>query len=273
MNRKALTKYIMIGFRSLKSIMMRIWPLKVFRMNYDGPFQPLSDEDATDFREIDDAIARLSKRRVEKIELEGPYLKSKIAWKIATFQQSVLYRVVMLARGARLSWNARNILACFILVRQLVETVALFDEFERSLMERFEAKDAGGIDALVMNRTFATMDTEFIKDYPDAKATNVLNFVDKLGKRYGLPIRDNYDSLSERVHPNSAGHHQMYSTTDKSNGTVTFSETKNMRRSAAFIQAPLGLVILFERTMNILDGAIPKIADWHDEIHPSPLAR
>lgn len=238
--------------------------------DYDLPFQPLDAEHADHFRDIDEAIARLSKRRLDRIEVVGPYAKSRIAWKIATFQQSVLWRVVMLARGARLCWNARNILACFILTRQLVETIALFDEFERSLVELFAAKDASGIDALVMNRMFATMDAELLKDHPESKAIQVLKFVDKLGKRYDLPIRDNYDSLSERVHPNSAGHHQMYSTTEKPSGTVTFSETKNMVRSAASIRPPLGLVILFERTLDVLDEVVPKIADWHHEIAPSP---
>jgi hypothetical protein len=183
-------------------------------------------------------------------------------------REAVLYRIVMLARGVRLCWNARNTLASFLLVRALAETVAVFDEFERELLADLERKDLGPIDQLLMNRTFATKDRELLKEYPEHSAINVLTFIDKLERRHDFPVRDNYDSLSERCHPNSAGHHQMYSTTDETNGTVTFSETKDVAASLDYIIAPLGLVLLFERSMDRIDEATHKLADLQHRVHP-----
>jgi hypothetical protein len=101
------------------------------------------------------------------------------------------------------------------LVRALLETFAVFDEFVRELLSCLAREDLGAMDDLVMNRTFATKDNDLLHDHPNLVATNALTFINKMGKHYGLPIRANYDSLSERCHPNSAGHHQMYSTTEK----------------------------------------------------------
>ena len=95
-----------------------------------------------------------------KIEAEGPLEKSKIAWKIATYQEAVLCRVVMLARGAREAWNARNFLVCFLAVRALTETLAVFDNFKHELSVTLDNENLGALDRLAMNRTFATRDNE-----------------------------------------------------------------------------------------------------------------
>jgi hypothetical protein len=55
---------------------------------------------ADDMREISAAIERLSARRKSTIAVSGVFLKSKLAWNIASYQEAVLWRVVMLARAA-----------------------------------------------------------------------------------------------------------------------------------------------------------------------------
>jgi hypothetical protein len=106
------------------------------KKSFDLSFVEQDKHRADDFRNIEAAIERLTNRRNVKIKVEGPFLQSKLAWKVATYQQAILYRVVALATGTRLSWNARNVLASFLLVRALVETIAVFDEFERQLLAR-----------------------------------------------------------------------------------------------------------------------------------------
>jgi hypothetical protein len=236
--------------------------------SFDLSFVEHDDHRGNDFRKIDAAIERLVNRRKAKIEVEGAFAQSKIAWKIATYQQAVLYRVVALATGTRLVWNARNVLACFLLVRALVETIAVFDEFERELSVILEREDLGAMDGFVMNRTFATKDGELLQDHPELLAINVLTFIDKLQRRYDIPVRSNYDSLSERCHPNSAGHHQMYSTTNKNNGTVTFSDAKSLPASLDYIRAPLGLVFLFERSMGRREETMLKVAELQHRLNP-----
>jgi hypothetical protein len=235
---------------------------------FDLSFVEHGKDVAEDFHNINAAIDRLTNLRKAEIQVEGPFFRSKLAWKIATYQEAVLYRAVALMTGARLAWNAKNQLACFILVRALVETFAVFDEFVREVLASLEREDLGAMDELVMNRTFATKDNEMLRDHPNLVATNVLTFIDKMGKHYDLPVRTNYDNLSERCHPNSAGHHQMYSATEKPSGRVTFSETKNLPMALTYIRAPLGLVFLFERSMERLTEATIQIAELQHRLHP-----
>jgi hypothetical protein len=221
-----------------------------------------------DFREIDACIRRLGDRTKPKIERAGPLARSKVAWKLATFQEAVLHRVVMLARGVRLAWNARNLVTSFLATRALVETIALFDDLQHELSILLGREALGQIDEVIMNRTFSTRDEELLRDNPEIMARNVLGFIDKLGKRYDLPIRSSYDGLSERCHPNSAGHHAMFSTTDYSDASVTFSEVKNPERALAIIRAPLGLLILFERSMIQVNQLVLAIAELQHRIVP-----
>lgn len=235
---------------------------------FDLSFVKHDRELADDMQTIHDATERLAARRKPKIEAEGPLEKSKIAWKIATYQEAVLWRGVMLARGTRQAWNARKFLVCFLAVRALIETLAVFDNFKHELSVTLDKGDLGALDQLAMNRTFATRDNELLKEHPEIFAINIVTQIDKLGKKYDIPVRDNYDSMSEGCHPNSAGHHQLYSKTDKSNGTVTYSDLKNSEMYLAFIHAPLGLIFLFEQAINELDSITLRVADLHHRFHP-----
>src|ERR1700726_3360728 len=62
-------------------------------------------------------LLRLMGRRKHQIAAEGDYRKSKIAWKLAAFQQAVIYRVVMLAQGSSNGWNDCNILSSILCAR------------------------------------------------------------------------------------------------------------------------------------------------------------
>jgi hypothetical protein len=205
---------------------------------------------------------------MSKVERAGLFAKSMLAWKVATFQQAVLYRVIELAEGARLAWNHRNTVVTFLAVRALVETVAVFDNLEQGLLQHLGEGNIGALNSLIMNRMFATRDEVLLADHPELHAVNVLTLIGKLQKRYDLEVMSNYESMSERCHPNSAGHHQMYTITDKSTGTVTFTEAKNHEMTLVYILAPLGLLFLFERSMNVLDDAIPKLADLQHRLKP-----
>jgi|tagenome__1003787_1003787.scaffolds.fasta_scaffold20818714_3 hypothetical protein len=72
----------------------------------------------------------------------------------------------------------------FLTTRVLIETIAVFDEFERSLLSHVAAEDLGSMDALAQNRLFATKDEELLDGYPEALAISVLTFTDNLEKRY-----------------------------------------------------------------------------------------
>jgi hypothetical protein len=160
---------------------------------------------AKDIQTFNFTLRRLRERRVTEITISGPLRKSKLAWKIATYQQPMLYRVVMLASGCAANWNARNLLCAYLAARALIETVAVFWTFEVELQKLIAAENLSEIDALITNRTFSTRDTELIEAHPDTKAITVLKFIDRLEKQGLSGMRQHYDFLSERCHPNSLG--------------------------------------------------------------------
>jgi hypothetical protein len=66
------------------------------------PTQATSKDIATT-KNIDASITRLAERKKDKITKTGLFAKSKLAWKVATFQEAILYRLVMLAKGTVLA--------------------------------------------------------------------------------------------------------------------------------------------------------------------------
>src|SRR5665213_428999 len=70
-------------------------------------------------------IARLNEARAVEINLSGPFLKSKIAWKLATYQHALLHRIVALMDATNIAWNARSTLGAMLAARSLMETIAL----------------------------------------------------------------------------------------------------------------------------------------------------
>jgi hypothetical protein len=96
---------------------------------------------------------------------------------------------------------------------------------------------------------------------------NVLTYIDKFDKR-APGFRGHYDILSERCHPNSAGHNFMFSKLDRSDGSVTFFEERNPERNAQMILAAVAALPLAETFMARLDDLILKVSDFHHRVAP-----
>jgi hypothetical protein len=191
---------------------------------------------------------------------------------IATYQQPVLYRVVMLASGCAANWNGRNLLCAYLAVRALVETVAVFCAFEVDLQKLIEKEDLGGIDALITNRTFATRDAELVQSHPETKAVNILTFIDKLEKEGLSGVRQHYDSLSERCHPNSFGQHHFFGVRDRTTNVEHYSDLTDLERHFDFIFAGAMLIQFIEHRMDRLDAAIIRVAELQHKVSPVPKA-
>jgi hypothetical protein len=225
----------------------------------------LEPDDSEDVERFNAALVRLKERRKEKIVVEGPFSESKLAWKIATYQQSILYRIVMLAAGCALNWNLKNTLCRFLAARALLETIAVLWDFERQITSLSEKADFGGIDKLVTNRIFSTRDEEWFKETPETEAVNVLTLVDKLDTQLLHGMRRHYDFLSERCHPNSLGHHMFFGTLDTGTGTTTYSDQKNVQMNLDHILGGAMLIEFAEKTIDRLDQVILQVARSHGE--------
>jgi hypothetical protein len=91
----------------------------------------MNAKDASTIASVNQLINALAERRVARIELECNFLRSKLAWNVACHRQSILYRLVALASGCALNWNAGNQLCSMLAARSLIETVASLHSFEK----------------------------------------------------------------------------------------------------------------------------------------------
>jgi hypothetical protein len=205
--------------------------------------------------------------RAVEINPTGPFGRSKIAWKLVTYQHVLLHRIVALMDGVAVAWNAQSTLAALLAARAFMETFAVMDGFNQRVGKLLAVQDLGGLDALAQNGIFASRDPHMIDDTPEIKTTNAVTFVDRFDKRVS-GFRGHYDRLSERCHPNAAGHNFMFSELDRSNGSVSFFEERDPERNGQLMLAALITLPLVETIMSDLDDLIAKVSDLHHRISP-----
>ena len=227
----------------------------------------LPEADKELVKELNASLDRLSGLRALEITVSGKFLRSKLAWKLASYQHVLLHRIVALMDGAAVTWNSRSTLSCMLSARALMETIAVMAEFERRATRFLEEEDLGGLNALTQNGIFATRDPELIKEEADVQAISVLTYIDKFDK-VAEGFRGHYDQLSERCHPNSLGHNFMFSELDGADGTIRFSDEHNPDRNGHLIMGALIPLLLVEPMMTRLDELNDKVADLQHRIAP-----
>jgi hypothetical protein len=227
----------------------------------------LTEADKECVGELNACFDRLNGLRAVEINVSGKFLRSKIAWKLATYQHALLHRLVALMDGTAVTWNSRCTLSCMLSARALMETFAVMAEFERQVARLLKVEDLGGLDALAQNGIFASRDPDWIKDSPGTQAISVLTYIDKFDKR-AEGFRGHYDMLSERCHPNSLGHNFMFSELDRTDGTVRYCDEREPARNGQMILAALAPLPLVESMSARLDELIDKVSDLHHRIAP-----
>jgi hypothetical protein len=188
----------------------------------------LPETDKARLDKFNASLVHLDGMRAIEINVAGPFLRSKIAWKLVTYQHALLHRVIALMDGVGVAWNARSTLAAILAARAFMETFAIMDAFEDRVSRLLDQEDLGGLDSLAQNGIFASRDAEWLAEFPETKAINAVTFVDRFNKRVE-GFRAHYDRLSERCHPNSAGHNFMFSKLDRETGSVTYFEGTRAR--------------------------------------------
>lgn len=227
----------------------------------------LGEDDQEFVAKINSAVRNLSVLRAIEITVSGPFARSKIAWKLAIYQQVLLHRIVALVDGAAATWNCRCTLSSILSARAFMETLAVFAEVKEGVSQALTAQDLGAMDAIAQKGVFATRDEEFLKESPDSRATSVLTYIQKFDKR-ASGFAAHYDRLSERCHPNALGHNFMFARLDRSDGTVQFMDERNADQNGHLIIAALAMLPLVEPLMSELNNLILKVADLHDRLVP-----
>jgi hypothetical protein len=227
----------------------------------------LTEADKKLVGDLNASLDRLSGLRAVEINVSGEFLRSKIAWKLASYQHALLHRLVALMDGAAVAWNNRCTLSAMLSARALMETFAVMTEFERQVTHLLNEESLGGLDALAQNGIFASRDPDWIKDNPETQAISVLTYVDKFDKR-AEGFRGHYDMLSERCHPNSLGHNFMFSKLDRTDGTVRFCDEREPARNGQMILAAVAPLPLVESVSARLDQLIEMVSDLQHRVAP-----
>ena len=221
-------------------------------------------------RGYNNAMKRLGKRRVKKLGRTGKYRVSQIALQAAMLQQSLLYRVVLLATATAKNWNQGSVLGSAVAARALLETIALIHRVENELFEFGERGDFKGLHKHVANLTFATRDDELIAQDHEIQAKNAVTYIKHFDK--AVPgIEKHYAFLCEWCHPNAFGHYVAFAIYDKEAKVATFCSGKmHCPEMLDTLLAVYSMLEPLEGTFDRWNETIDKAARIPSEPIPAP---
>jgi len=228
----------------------------------------LSNEDWVEVERYNECLERLIARRKSEIVVTGPLVDSKTAWKCVVLQQSLLYRITMLATGCADMWNAKNVVGSILIARALLETIAISKFIADELEKLVTGKQIDAIDELAYKQLFSTRNETQVAEGWGFKARSILTYIDKLDN-YLAGVRDAYDFLSEFCHPNGIGHLSTYGEMNRTNGTVSFSEAAPTILGIQGHVLNCFMMILFvERIMDTFDQIVLTVPDFEPDSGP-----
>jgi hypothetical protein len=221
----------------------------------------LTSEDWANVERYNACLERLIKRRKPEVTATGDLLESKTAWKCATLQQSLLYRITALGTGCASMWNVGNVVGSILCGRALLETIVVAHHVRDELLRLVPAKDVDAIDDLANSHLFATRNEETIASGHGHQARSILTYVDKFDKKIA-GVRDAYDFLSEFAHPNGSGHLFTYGEMNRQTGAVTFHEAApRVLGIQGHVITCFMLIQFVELILDTFDETIPILAE------------
>lgn len=211
------------------------------------------------YQEINDCLIRLNARRRDKIAARNPFMP-KVAWKLACFEQGILYRTIALQNGVSAAINQNNALCALLLCRALVEVSASVWSVCRALEKGLSDDDLNAIDTALMKSSFSARWDRWPDKY---QATNILTLLDNLDRelvgKEERPARGNYDLLSEFAHPNMAGTLGFFGDLCKKEFTYTFEFRPVDDSVNAFLLSGNHALMVIEFILNRIDGFVPQL--------------
>lgn len=173
-----------------------------------------SDRLSRDIEVAEKVLLLLQESLPKRVDIAALGVKEKLPWKILTLREALIWRIHELGRTSLECVKNKNAVAAVVLVRALLESVALLWGVRRLLdPDRSESEDelADKVDRMLLGSK---------KDERLPPPINVLSLIESLTKRFP-GVRGQYDALSELAHPNWRGVHGSYAEIDKEN-FVTF---------------------------------------------------
>jgi hypothetical protein len=218
-----------------------------------GDWEAASDNNAV--------LARLQARRRDVVAREGGPLRAKVAWKVAVFEQAVLYRVVLLAEGAAQAWNAGNPFASAFCARGLLAAAAGLAASAARLRTLVEAGDLGAIDNFIMDAGFANALEGTGDPSSQASDTHLAGLITAAEPTI-RGIRARYDALTALCDPAAIGQSRFFATLDKTGTEARFSASESLDKVIlSQILSGVGVLAAVEGLLSGIDALLPRVAD------------
>lgn len=175
--------------------------------------------------EINALVDRLQARKVAEIKLPEPPLGLRVPNLVRCYLQAHLRRCLTFLDGGVVEIEAGRPLVAELCSRAIYENIAVICDFTETVKPLLDGGDYAGVEKVVTQSAFVTRIPSFLEKHGDEiKAPQILNLIDKLKKR-APTFREEYDHLSDIVHPNGLGAVVYF--TKIENAVATFADAGN----------------------------------------------
>jgi hypothetical protein len=150
-------------------------------------------------------VDSLRAKKVHEIVISEPPLGLTIPNLVRCYLQAHIRRCLVFIDAGVAELGAGRPLAAELCTRALYENIANICNFADKMKPLCKAADYTGVEALVTKSAFSTRIPSLLQRHgDDLQAPQILNQIDKMAKRFPT-FRENYDRLSDIVHPNGLG--------------------------------------------------------------------
>lgn len=181
---------------------------------------PWTEQDNGDFTACLQAMRQLEASLPESVAAAKTSWKAKLPFFTTCLRECLLYRATELGRSACASIKDGELVSGAVLIRALLEAVALLVLLDQRVKEAVESGKIQELDTLVSSGLVGCKNNMTL-----VEAVNVLTVLKHVTKRYD-GFEQIYKDLSEMAHPNWGGLLGAYGTLNKTERTYQLSQSK-----------------------------------------------
>jgi len=149
------------------------------------------------FKDIDGYYKSILTYKKDIVTPVGKEITPKIIWKLQTYEQFTIHRVLDFIETIISSWKKFRPSIAFILNRAMIENVVILYDSIWRIDRLLNENKKNEIDELIMKVIFGSK----VRDEEKYKATNIITILKRINKTFP-GIWETYESESEFVHPN-----------------------------------------------------------------------
>jgi hypothetical protein len=215
--------------------------------------------------DVKQLTAELQRSLPKRIDAAVLGLPSKIPFKAISLREGLIHRASDLSGLACELYERRRIVPAIIMVRAVMETVAMLYFLYWRIDQVLTSQELGDIDQFLMRGIFGWRD-----DTMPMQPLNVLTAIDRVDKQFE-GYRGLYDELSEFAHPNWSGASGAYANLIQNKYAVelgTECSTLDLRTGLPAFRASLEC---FRYYYNLLSDIMPSFVEFcHAEAVKNP---